>query len=302
MISELQDIATRAHIDTIHPNALPWPEAFDDAERDFLSRLAFGEPGHEEKAVVYITKELAQLAEIEKHVTGVLSIVLSELQREPATGLNAGHTLHHALSCFAAEELHHANMFYLYVRLLSGRDFKYPENLYAQRVGLYQSDESPWVKLAALCCSAYIGESVITVFERRCRALDPEQRFFFTQLLVAHGLDEARHIKVDHFVFDHVIPALNSAEQRRMRQILHATEDLNTELAIRFAAYAKDFFSCDYTGGNRANEIQMQLTAAFRELVFGGEIIRKVDDAMNDEHRQLLAAFCSETRVHGAVA
>lgn len=298
MLRHLHNIYARAHLDTIHPNALDWPRAPEMSERDFISKMAFGEVGHDDKAIVYIIKELAQLAEIEKHVTGVMTIILSELQGKTTGQLNIGHELHNALSCFAAEELLHSDMFYRYVRILGGKDFMYAENLYAQRVGLYQGTDSPWVKLSALCCSAYIGESVITVFERRCMALDPAKEHFLTKLLVAHGLDEARHIMVDHFVFEHVIKNLSDEETRRMRQILNSTEELNTELAKRFSEHAKKEFGVDYTDGNIANEIQIKLTGVFRQMVFGGNVIRTVDEALTDEHKILLDSFCMQRNVH----
>lgn len=294
---DLQRINRNAHVDTLHPNALDWPERIEQDELDFVSRIAFDEVGREREAIVYITKELSQLAEIERHVSAVMTYILAELQASDAP-ISKGFELHDALSCFAAEELHHANMFYRYIRLLSGRDFKYPDNLFTARVGLYQGDDSPYVKLAALCCSAYIGESVITVFERRAKALDPEMRFFLTRLVHAHGLDEARHIQTDHFVFDHVIPTLNPVEMRRMRQILESTEALNTELAMRFEAFAKEEFGVNYTDGNRGHSTQIALSLKFRELVFGGAIIRKVDDALSDDDRMLIEQFSHSRSIH----
>lgn len=298
MIHEIKQITSRAHIDTVHPGSISWPDCFDQEEIDFISVMAFGEPGHHEKAVPYVVKELSQLAEIEKHVTGVLSIVLSELQAEASHEINEGHFLHDALSCFAAEELHHANMFYRYVRVLGGKDIKYPENLYAQRVGLYQGSDSVWVKLAALCCSAYIGESVITAFENRCKAIDPEQKSYFTRLLTIHGLDEARHIKVDHFVFEQVVPRLSVEEKRRMMQITNATEELNTELSARFSKHVRDLFSVDFTHNNLAHSAQIQLTSAFRKHVFGCGDVKKVDDGLDSSVRELLASFSQSYKVH----
>lgn len=297
ILPQLHEINAQAHTATIHPSSLTWPDQFDDQELDFLSRVAFGESGHTQKAIVYITKELAQLAEIERHVSAVLTYVLADLQSHD-DNLAAGFALHDALSCFAAEELHHANMFYRYVRLVSGRDFKYADNLFNARVALYQCNDSPYVKLSALCCSAYIGESVITVFERRTKALDPDMRFFLTRMLHVHGLDEARHIKTDHFVFDNVIPFLNVEERRRMKQILDGTEALNTELAMRFEAYAKQVFGVDYTAGNLGHQTQLQLTLKFRDLVFGSPQIRKVDDAMDEADRLLVEGFSHDRQVH----
>ncbi|WP_437486595.1 diiron oxygenase [Sorangium sp. So ce1014] len=298
MRSELHDINRQAHLRTMHPNGLGWPERMPPEELDFISRVAFGAPGRRSGAVAYLVKELAQLAEIERHVSAVMTYVMAEIQAD-ATPLGDGFELNHALSCFAAEELQHAGMFYRYVRLLSGRDFKCPDNLFAQRVALYQGGDSPYVKLSALCCSAYVGESVITVFEHRLRALDPGKRFFFTQLLHAHGLDEARHVQFDHFLFDYVVPALSRQERRRMHQILEGTEMLNTELARRFEEHAKATFDIDYTEQNVAHETQLKLARAFRGLVLDEEIVRKVDDGMSDADRRVIREFGHTEAIHG---
>ncbi|MBV1774959.1 diiron oxygenase [Burkholderiaceae bacterium DAT-1] len=294
---QLHQINAAAHAHTFHPAALDWPETFDAQELDFLSRVAFDESGHEQAAIAYVTKELAQLAEIERHVSAVLTIILAELQGHD-TELDKGFELHDALTCFAAEELQHANLFYRYIRILAGRDFKYSDNLFDARVALYQGSDSPYIKLAALCCSAYIGESVITVYERRARAMDPDMQYFFTRLLYLHGLDESRHIQTDHFVFDYVIPSFSDAEKRRMRQILDGTEALNTELAMRFEAFAKSTFGMDYTLNNPGHATQLKLTLTFRDLVFGEPIIRKVDEALSDEHRGLIEQFAHARHIH----
>ncbi|KYF53511.1 hypothetical protein BE08_37305 [Sorangium cellulosum] len=298
MRSALHDINRQAHLRTMHPSGLGWPERMAPEELDFLSRVAFGAPGRRAAAVAYLAKELAQLAEIERHVSAVMTYVMAEVQAD-ARPLGDGFELHHALSCFAAEELQHANMFYRHVRLLSGRDFKCPDNRFGERVALYHGDDSPYVKLSALCCSAYIGESIITVFEHRLRALDPERRFFFSQVLHAHGLDEARHVKFDHFLFDHVVPALSRQERRRMREILERTEALNTGLAMRFEAHARATFGLDYTAQNVGHETQLTLARAFRGLMLDGELVRKVDEGMSDADRRLVRDFCHVETIHG---
>ncbi|WP_437730215.1 diiron oxygenase [Sorangium sp. So ce1335] len=298
MRSELHDINRQAHLRTMHPSGLDWPEQVPADELDFLSRVAFDAPGHSAEAVVYLAKELAQLAEIERHVSTVMTHVMAEVQADPRP-LGDGFELQHALSCFAAEELQHASMFYRHVRLLSGRDFKCPDNRFRERVAVYHGDDSPYVKLSALCCSAYIGESIITVFERRLRALDPKRTFFFTQVLHAHGLDEARHVKFDHFLFDHVVPALSRQERRRMREILERTEALNTEMARRVEAHARATFGLDYTAQNLGHETQLRLSRAFRGLMLDGEIVRKVDDGMSEADRRLVREFCHAETIHG---
>lgn len=297
MRSELQSINAKAHINTVHPNGLCWPDEISNDELDFISLVVFDVPDQHQKAIAYITKELAQLAEIERHVSAVMALIMAELQGDKHP-LSDGFELHDALSCFAAEETHHSNMFYRYVRLLSGRDVKYPNNLFSQRVELYQGNDSPYVKLAALCSSAYIGESVMTVFEHRLLDLDPKMRFFITQLISAHGLDEARHIETDHFVFDHVIPSLSDREKQRMRWILESTEALNMELAMGFEAFTKETFNVNFTENNLAYQTQLKLIGSFRNLVFGGEAIRKVDEVITEADRQILLDFTSTSLVH----
>ncbi|MCQ8770952.1 hypothetical protein [Streptomyces telluris] len=291
-------ITADAHTNTFHPGAFDWSLARTPEELAFLSRLCFEEPGHEEASIAYLTKELAQLAEIERHVAAVMALVLAELQADDSP-LNRGDDLHYALSCFAAEETQHANTFYRYVRTLSGHDLKLGDNLFAERFALYQGPQSPWVKLAALCCSAYVGESVITVFERRTELMDPRHARFFTDLLYKHGLDEARHIKVDHLVMNVVIPGFSDADKAAMRELLDATENYNRELAARFSASVIGEFGFDYTAGNVAHEIQMQLTQMFAAHSHGEDgVYRSVDDGLDPRARLLIKEFTDAEAVH----
>lgn len=292
----LERVNELAHVNTFHPNALPWERARNDAELAYLSRVCFNEEGHEQAAVAYAVKELAQLAEIERHVSAVMSIVLSEVQgmEDPFT---EGRGLHDALSCFASEELNHANAFYRYVRELGGVDFVLPDNLFNERLALYLGDESPYVKLAALCCTAYIGESIITVIERRTRAYDPEMSYFLPKLLHLHNLDEERHVRTDHWVIDELIPSFNEEEQAAMRRIITGTEELNVQLAMAFEKHAKDTFGVDYTEGNLIHQMQTELTMAFGRHALSGPIT-KLDDALDDETRALLERFSGTTSVH----
>ena len=102
---------------------MEWENARSDKELEFLSRSLIGLDGEQDKAVAYLYKELAQLAEIEMHVASVMSRILCEVQQED-THLNSNAGLFHSVSCFASEEVQHANSFYQYVRHLSGRDIK----------------------------------------------------------------------------------------------------------------------------------------------------------------------------------
>jgi hypothetical protein len=296
-MNRFKDINQNAHLNYLHPNRMPWQHAAVPEELDFLSRVLIGKAGEERKAIAYLYKELSQLAELEMHVATVLCRVACELQAE-RTPFNAGDGLYHSLSCFAAEEINHANSFYQYVRHLAGRDIKLPDNLFRQRVELYSGNDAPLVKLAALCSAAYVGESVITVFERKLKLADPMQRRFLTQLLHFHGLDEARHIQCDHAVFDRIVPSLSTVERARMHQLIDETEALNTQLAIASAATVKTAFDLDYTENNAAAQIQLDITLRFRKLVQSGDLIRKVDEHLDDETAAILQGFAASSVVH----
>ncbi|MFV9076668.1 hypothetical protein ABQ397_10330 [Serratia fonticola] len=287
-----------AHLNYLHPNRMPWEQAAVGDELDFLSCALVGEAGQEDKAVAYLYKELAQLAEIEMHVATVMSRTLCELQADN-TPFMAEDGLYHAVSCFAAEEINHANSFYQYVRHLSGRDIKLENNLFKQRVELYcDENDAPLIKLAALCSTAYVGESIITVFERRLKVLDPMQHSFLTKLLHFHGLDEARHIQCDHAIFEQVIPTFTAAERKRMHHLIQETEALNTQLAKASAETVKAAFNLDYTEGNHAAKTQLDMTIRFREIVQSGDLIRKVDDYMDEETAAIVRQFSQASRVH----
>lgn len=302
MKQQLHDINLVAHRHHLHPNHMPWHAVRSDEELDFLSRHLYGAPGHELAASAYLYKELAQLAEIEYHVASVMVRVIAESQMRGEGELWEGSDLVHALSCFAAEEVQHANTFYRYVRTLTGRDLKLDNNYFQERIALYQGDDAPLVKLAALAATAYVGESVITVFETRMKAIDPALRSPFTRLLHLHGLDEARHIRTDHFVIEHVVPRLSPAERRRMGELIAATEELNTTLAKTSAAQLKGQFGVDFQAGNRAAEIQLEMTQGFRRAILTEDGFRKVDEHIDDATRRLIAEFSMSDRVHALAA
>lgn len=293
----LRDIYSGAHEQTLHPNQLGWPGKPDEAELDFISRVVFDEPGHGWAASAYLVKELAQLAEIERHVSAVFGIITAQLGGD-TNPVSEGYDLHHAMMCFAAEEYLHSDFFYRYVRELAGQDVRLADSLFPERLKLYQGDDSPYVKLAAMCLAAYIGESVITVYERRTALLDPERRYFFTKLLWAHGMDEARHVKVDHVVLEHIIPAFDEHERQRTMEIFGGTEECNRIIAGRFQELVTRLFGVDYTKDNPAAAIQIRLTNAFREGIFAQWPPRPVDERVDDETRKLLVDFAGSEIVH----
>ncbi|AUQ25154.1 hypothetical protein [Dickeya zeae] len=297
VMDAFKSINQYAHLNNLHPNRMPWEEAATDKELAFLSWALVGQHEQQPKAIAYLYKELSQLAEIEMHVSTVMTRILCELQSDNPSVL-AGDGLYHALSCFASEEVNHANSFYQYVRHLSGRDIKLSNNLHQQRIALYNDNDDPLIKLAALCATAYVGETVITVFERRLKVLDPMQHGFLTRLLHFHGLDEARHIQCDHAIFDHLIPSFTAQQRTRMHQLVTETERLNTELAKASAETVKSAFDIDYTEGNDAAETQLAMTLRFRDIVQSGEMIRKVDDHMDEETQALVVNFSKSSHIH----
>jgi para-aminobenzoate N-oxygenase AurF len=299
MYEQLLDINRNAHKQTLHPMSLPWPAAISDDERRYCSQFVFGDDTHGGEALIYVAKELAQLSEIEKHVSAVMALVLTELggfEHEIA----AGYALHNALSCFAAEELQHADMFYRYVRLLLGRDFKLADNRMAARLALYQGDDSVLVKLGALVAGAYVGESVMTVFEHRIDRMDPTARFFVSQVVKLHGLDEARHIQFDHFIFEHVIARYTPAETRRFGQILQGQLELNRALGLDFEELARATTGRDYLTGNLAHATQQRLFEVFAKLVFAGGRARRIDDVLDDSVHGVLSEFAGIAQIHPA--
>lgn len=141
----------------------------------------------------------------------------------------------------------------------------------------------------------------ITVFERRMKALDMGRKFFFTNLLHYHGLDDARHIRADHFVFDHVVPSLTQTELRRMHQIIEGTENLSTQLALGAAKQFKEEFNMDFTEENHSARVQLMLTQEFRRIVQGGDLIQKIDGELNPSIQTLLCDFSRASTVHSSL-
>lgn len=295
--ARLRDIYAAAHEQTLHPNALGWPGRPDERELDFISHVVYGRPGMAREGCAYLVKELAQLAEIERHLSAVFGIITAQLGADTSP-ISDGYDLHHALSCFAAEEYLHADFFYRYVRELADTDIKLADSLFSERLALYQGDDSPYVKLAAMCMAAYIGESVITVFEKRTAHLDPGREHFLTKLLWAHGMDEARHVQVDHVVLECIMPSFSEAEQRRAFEIFSGTEELNAELAGRFKQLIVDVFGVDHTVDNPAWDVQQSLTSVFRQAMTVTWPPSPVDERMDDETRKLLHEFAGTDRVH----
>ncbi|NVD98433.1 diiron oxygenase [Massilia sp. BJB1822] len=298
MNPSLHNINLSAHQHFLHPNHMPWHAVRAEEELDFLSQQVCGRKDEQLRATAYLYKELAQLAEIEFHVASVMVRVIAESQMRGKGELWEGSDLVHALGCFASEEVQHANTFYRYVRTLTGCDYKLENNYFQERITLFQGEHSPLVKLAALCATAYVGESVITVFETRMRNMDPEMKSPFTRLLHLHGLDEARHIRTDHFVIDHVLPSLTPLERRQMEELINATEELNTTLALTSAAQLKRQFGVDFQTQNRSAEVQLAITLAFRRAILAGDSFRKVDDFLDNDTRALLKDFSQSERVH----
>jgi len=298
----LSDINLNAHRQFLHPNKISFDGLRAAEELEFLSTALVGRKGQEEKACAYIYKELSQLAEIEFHVAAVMLRVITEGCNETEQPLWDGNDLVRAIACFAAEESQHASTFHGYVRALTGQDYKVRDNLFRERMSIFSGDDPALVKLAALCATAYVGESVITVFENRLKSIDPGRRHHLTELLHLHGLDEARHIHFDHWVFDHVIPSLSVKERQRMAEMVEATEALNTQLAITAKDQFSEQFAVDFCEDNLSAQVQLQMTLAFRSAIQAGVSIRRVDEFITPETRSLIEKFSLSETVHAHAA
>jgi hypothetical protein len=84
--------------------------------------------------------------------------------------------------------------------------------------------------------------------------------------------------------------------------LIAATEELNTVLAKTSAAQLKRQFGCDFQQGNRAAEIQLEMTFGFRRAILAGDAFRKVDEHMDEATRRLVAEFSKSDRVHTLAA
>jgi hypothetical protein len=91
---------------------------------------------------------------------------------------------------------------------------------------------------------------------------------------------------------------LSTVERARMHQLIDETEALNTQLAIASAATVKAAFDLDYTENNAAAQTQLDITLRFRKLVQSGDLIRKVDEHLDEETAAILRGFASSSVVH----
>jgi hypothetical protein len=296
-LSNLAKINDRADLTTCHPDSLPWPTEISASERAFYARVCGYGSGGEREASAYVAKELAQLADIERHVSICLGVLSGAFE---SSRLLRGSALVGACMHFAAEEYQHSNMFYRYVELLAGTTIDASHKTLSGRLALYLGPESVESKLVALLGTAYPGESVITVFEHRLRKFDPKRRMFLTKMLHAHGLDEARHIEFDHFVFDGVLPQLTDAELADAQRIYGKTMEYNHVLGQTYGDLARRRFDVDFARGNAAAEIQLALTMAFARKTLSGRTFPRADDALTPAERDMFRTFTGAARVHSS--
>jgi hypothetical protein len=284
-----------------HSDSFAWDSASTVSELAFLSVVACGNTSNPETSSLYVAKELGQLSEIEKHVSAVLLIILAELHLWDDDGILHSHELHNALSCFAAEETQHANAFYRYARTLHPQ-VSWPKHLnFAKRIALFQSNDHPWVKLSALLCSAYVGESVITVFENKLRLLDPSTAHFITQLITSHGCDEQRHILVDHFVFDFIVPQLSVTDRQRVMELVSAITELNLQMADQYLAATSAHATAHGLGDIStvpAYLTQTALTMSIGAALFKTGRPRPIDNQIDSHLAELLTEFSGQRFVH----
>jgi hypothetical protein len=291
----LSSINERADLCTLHPDALPWPGRLSEEELRFNIRLCGLPAEGMDAARAYLGKELAQLADIERHISICLGLLSGHAA---ASNLLGGAPMVNAMMHFAAEEFMHSNMFYRYVELLLGNPLDLSDETLDKRLGLFLGPETTASKLVALLGSAYPGESVITIFEHRMRMLDPRSSHFITRMILAHGLDEARHIQFDHFTFAKVLPALTEQEWRDSQRICRAMGAFNHGLSQRYAAAVTEVLPIDFVRGNQAARAQLALTQKLLEETLSGRSFRSADQAMSTEDQAMLLDFAGTRWIH----
>ncbi|BDU74534.1 diiron oxygenase [Mesoterricola silvestris] len=291
----LATINHRADLGTFHPDALPWPEHLDPSEIRFYARLCNYPPDGSEAARAYLAKELAQLADIERHVSICLGIIGG--QAAGSTRL-AGLPMMNAMLHFAAEEYQHSYMFYRYVALLLGVPLDLSDRTLEARLALFLGPESPETKLVALLASAYPGETVITIFEHRLHMLDPDRRHFLTQMIAAHGLDEARHIQFDHHVFNHLLPALADREMLDAQRICKALGRHNHALSEAYERETRSILPVEFIQDNFAAQVQRRFTLRLLEETLSGRPFRFADQALTEDERAALDQFAGVGAIH----
>ncbi|BDU77650.1 ferritin-like domain-containing protein [Mesoterricola sediminis] len=294
-IQTITDINQRPDLRTFHPDALPWPSKLDPAEHAFCSRVCGFPTIRMNESRAYWGKELAQLADIERHVSICLGLISGFASD---SGLLGGVPMMNAMLRFAAEEYQHANMFYRYVELLIGQPLDLSGESLEHRLGLFLGPESPGAKLVALLASAYPGETVITLFEHRVRLFDPTQRHFATRMLVAHGLDEARHIQFDHYVLGQLAPSLDDGEWADARRLCRNMEAANHALAERYEARMRQILPCEFVEGNTAARIQRHFSQKLLRETLAGRTFRLADQALSSQDRALVMDFTGRASIH----
>ena len=296
---ELQAINLRADLRTFHPDALPWPSRLGGLERIHYTRICGLPSERVEEAKAYLGKELAMLADVERHISICLGLICGQAA---SSRLLEGEPMMNAMMLFAAEEYQHSNMFYRYVDLLLGMPLDLSAETLATRLGLFQGPEAPEVKLVALLASAYPGETVITIFEHRMRRLDPGQEHFLTRMIGAHGLDEARHIQFDHYVFGKLLPLLTDEELLAAQRLCRAMAVCNQVLSTSYEAATRNLLGVDYLEGNEAARTQRWFHQRLVEETLSRRAFRSADAVLADEDAATLFRFAGVEAVHPAPA
>jgi hypothetical protein len=147
-----------------------------------------------------------------------------------------------------------------------------------------------------------VGETIITVFERRILRRDPGKRHFLSRLIWAHGLDEARHVQFDHYVFRTVIPELTDQEWTRFGQILGAQNLINKQMGDALDRQMLDHFGVDFVAGNPSRQFQDRLQVALVTSVFRDRHIKSADDVLDPDSRAAVAEFSGSARIHQPTA
>jgi hypothetical protein len=118
-------------------------------------------------------------------------------------------------------------------------------------------------------------------------------------MIILHGLDEARHIELDHLVFRQVLPALSPAEFADAQRIYGQMMAQNHALGERYAAVAREAFGgIDYLEGNEAARTQLAFTQTLAQCTLSKREFPMADAALSDAQRAELLAFTGVDAIH----
>jgi len=94
------------------------------------------------------------------------------------------------------------------------------------------------------------------------------------------------------------LECLSDQKDKIVEVNINTQEELNTQLALTTQEAVKSAFNLDYTEKNNAAKTQLDMTIRFRSIIQSGEYIKKLDDHLDDDTRDILKSFSQSTKVH----